>query len=102
MTSGGSPCWCSSLSVGCEQLGASSLDHLEDGQRLDEGLLCCLCDVLELVGVVWGLEHVQQHGVVDAGEVEDAQVLADRPAAELVGSPAARLTALGEVRKAGA
>jgi hypothetical protein len=30
--------WCSPLSVGCEQLGASSLEHLEDGQRLDEEL----------------------------------------------------------------
>ena len=47
--------WRSSRSVGCEQLGESSLGHLEDGQRLEEELRCRPCHVLDLVGVVWVL-----------------------------------------------
>ena len=84
-------------SIGREQFRESPVRHLEDGQRFDEELRCRLCDVLELAGGPVGLEHVQQHGMVDPGQVEDAQPLSDRPAAELVGCPASRLAALGEV-----
>ena len=60
-----------------------------------------LRDVLELVGGPVGLEDLQQHAVVDPGEVEDAQALADRPAAELVGCPASPFPAVGEVLQEG-
>ena len=48
-----------------------------------------------------GPEDLQEDAVMDAGEIEDAQLLSDRPAAELVGRPAARLAALGEVLEEG-
>ena len=38
---------------------------------------------------------------MDPGQIKDAQALADRPAAELIGRPAAPLTALGEVLQEG-
>jgi hypothetical protein len=38
---------------------------------------------------------------MDAGQVEDAQLLADRPAAEFVGRPAAPFATLGKVLQKG-
>src|SRR5215218_5402345 len=75
--------------------------HLEDSQRLDEELRRRPCDVLELLRGPVGLENVQQHAVMDPGEIEDAQALADRPSAKLVGRRASRLTTLGEVLEEG-
>jgi hypothetical protein len=48
-----------------------------------------------------GLEDVQERAVMDAGQVEDAQLLAERPAAEFVGRLAARFAALGKVLQKG-
>src|SRR5215216_5056362 len=75
--------------------------HLEDGQRLDEELRCRSCDLLELMGGSVGLEDLQQDGVMDSGQIKDAQALTDRPAAKLIGCPASRLAAVGEVLKEG-
>src|SRR5215217_4152914 len=58
---------------------------------------CRLGDVFEFGGGGVGLEDVQDHAVMDPGEVEDAQAVTDRPAAELVGCPASRFTARREV-----
>ena len=84
-----------------EQFCEPPVGHLEDGQRLHEELRCRPGDVLELVRGSVGLEHVQQHEVMDPGQIENAQALADRPSAKLVGCPASRLTTLGKVLKEG-
>jgi hypothetical protein len=83
------------------QLGESPLCHLEDGQRLHEEFRCRLGDVLELVGGPVGLENIQEHGVVDSGEVQYAQVLPYGPPAKLVGGLEPRLTAVGQVLEEG-
>ena len=54
-------------SIGREQLSEPPLGHLEHGQGLDEELGCRLGDALQLLGGSVGLEHVQQHDVVDSG-----------------------------------
>src|SRR4029453_12546135 len=82
---------------GRQKLRKATLRHLEDGQGLNEELGSGLGDVLQLLGAPVGLEDVQQDGVVDAGKVEDAQLRSDRPAAELVGRPAAPFATVGEV-----
>jgi hypothetical protein len=83
--------------IGGEQFSEPPVGHLEDGQRLDEELRRRPRDVLELVGGSVGLENLQEHEVMDSGQIEDAQALPDRPSAKLVGCPASRLTALREV-----
>ena len=63
--------------------------HLENGQRLDEELRCRLGNALQLLRAPVGLENIEQHGVMDSGQIKDAEVLADRPSAKLIGRPAA-------------
>ena len=72
-----------------QQLGEPPLGHLEDGQGLNEEVGCGLGDVLQLLGALVGLEDIQEDAVMDAGEIEDAELLDNRPPAELVGRPAA-------------
>jgi hypothetical protein len=80
-----------------QQLGEPPLCHLEDGQGLNEEVGCGLGDVLQLLGALVGLEDIQEDAVMDAGEIEDAELLDNRPPAELVGRPAAPFAALGKV-----
>src|SRR4029453_6525156 len=86
---------------GRQEIGKPPLRHLEDGQRLHQELRCRLGDLLELVGGSVGFEDLQEDAVMDAGEIQDAQLLSDRPAAELVGRPAAGFAAVGEVLEEG-
>src|SRR4029450_9911091 len=84
-----------------QQLGEPPLGHLEDGQGLDEEFGCRLSDLLQLLGAPMGPEDVQEHAVMNAGQIEDAQLLADRPASKFVGRLAARFTTLGKVLQKG-
>ena len=58
-----------------QQLGEPPLGHLEDGQGLNEEVGCGLGDVLQLLGALVGLEDIQEDAVMDAGEIEDAELL---------------------------
>jgi hypothetical protein len=69
--------------------------------RASTRIRCRLGNLLQLLGAPVSHEDVQERAVMDAGQVEDAQLLADRPPAEFVGRPAAPFAALGEVLEKG-